>query len=365
MLARGTVTKILQFGHNLLEMGVVRRCTKLRSRVRSAVVLLGRRYRAARFGGLAAALTLVAASAALAAPGVAHTRGASGGGTSQQLDSQAHTALLSLYSLDSRLEGWRSRLASLEHEAAAVRQQRRSLRAELGADKASLKTGRRNLALDLRALYERGDVNAVAVVLGANSLTQGLKQVDDLSRVADMGRQIVEATKGAQHRLARSRVLLAAEERKLNRALAAARDSEAQLAATIASRRAYISALRARAMQAAQVQSVTAAAQTAEQKSQPLQPTTSTPVAGKRQLVVSATCYDLSGRTATGMPVGQGVVAVDPSVIPLGTRMYVPGYGNGVAADVGSGIQGATIDLWMTPSQCAAWGRRTVTITLS
>ena len=356
---------MLQFGHNFLEIRRGSHRTKLRSRVRSAVMLRGRRYRAARFGGLAAVLTLMAASAALAAPGVVNRRAASGGDTSQQLDSRAHTALLSLYSLDSRLEGWRSRLASLEHEASAVRQQRRSLRAELGADRASLKTGRRNLALDLRALYERGDVNAVAIVLGANSLTQGLKQVDDLSRVADMGRQIVEATKTAQHRLIHARVLLAAEEHRLDNALAAARDAEARLAATITSRRAYISSLRARAMEASQVQSVAAAAHTAEQKSQPLQPTTPTPVAGKRQLVVSATCYDLSGRTATGMPVGQGVVAVDPSVIPLGTRMYVPGYGNGVAADVGSGIQGATIDLWMTPSQCAAWGRRTVTITLS
>jgi 3D (Asp-Asp-Asp) domain-containing protein len=44
--------------------------------------------------------------------------------------------------------------------------------------------------------------------------------------------------------------------------------------------------------------------------------------------------------------------------------MYVPGYGNGVAADVGSGIKGAAIDLWMPPAQCMAWGRRTVTITI-
>jgi 3D (Asp-Asp-Asp) domain-containing protein len=114
------------------------------------------------------------------------------------------------------------------------------------------------------------------------------------------------------------------------------------------------------------VQNVEAQAQAAQQKSQQIQPPASTtsPPAGKHQLTVSATCYDLSGRTATGMPVGQGVVAVDPTVIPLGTRMYVPGYGNGVAADVGGGIKGATIDLWMTPSQCAAWGRRTVTITI-
>jgi 3D (Asp-Asp-Asp) domain-containing protein len=327
-------------------------------------MLRGRRYRAARFGGLAAALTLTAASAALAAPGVANKRTA-GDGTTQQLDSQAHVALLSLYSLDSRLEGWRTRLASLEHEAATVRQQRRSLRGELQADRSSLRTGQRSLALNLRALYERGDVNEVAVVLGANSLTRGLKQLDDLSRLADESRQIVAATTTARHRLVRSRLLLAAEQRRLDRSLAAARQAEESLAATIASRRAYISSLRARATQAAQVQSVEVAAQSATQQSQPLQPASSAPVTGKRQLVVSATCYDLPGHTATGMPVGQGVVAVDPSVIPLGTRMYVPGYGNGVAADVGSGIQGATIDLWMTPTQCAAWGRRTVTITIS
>jgi 3D (Asp-Asp-Asp) domain-containing protein len=181
----------------------------------------------------------------------------------------------------------------------------------------------------------------------------------------DESRQIVAATTTARHRLLRSRALLAAEQRRLDTALAGARQAEERLAATVASRRTYISSLRARAMQAEQVQSVQAAAQSAEQKSQPLQPTTSPPVTGKRQLVVSATCYDLSGHTATGMPVGQGVVAVDPSVIPLGTHMYVPGYGNGVAADVGSGIQGAAIDLWMTPTQCAAWGRRTVTITIS
>jgi 3D (Asp-Asp-Asp) domain-containing protein len=45
--------------------------------------------------------------------------------------------------------------------------------------------------------------------------------------------------------------------------------------------------------------------------------------------------------------------------------MTIPGYGEGVAADVGSGIRGATIDLWFpTLAQAYAWGRRTVTITL-
>jgi 3D (Asp-Asp-Asp) domain-containing protein len=329
-------------------------------------MLRGRRYRAARFGALAAVLALAATSAALAAPGTENRGGASSvDATTQQLGTRTHQALLSLYALDSQLQAWRARLSSLQTAAVALRERRASLKNELGADEASFRTSRRSLALELRALYERGNVDPVAVVLGAKSLSTGLSQLDALSRVTDQSRQIVAETAAAHHRLLRSQRLLAAEQRRLGRSLAAARQATVRLAAAAASRTAYVSSLQAQQrLRAEQVRNVESQAQSAQQKSQTLQqPTTSAPT-GKRQLTVSATCYDLSGRTATGMPVGPGVVAVDPSVIPLGTKMYVPGYGNGVAADVGGGIKGDTIDLWMTPSQCAAWGRRTVTITI-
>jgi 3D (Asp-Asp-Asp) domain-containing protein len=80
---------------------------------------------------------------------------------------------------------------------------------------------------------------------------------------------------------------------------------------------------------------------------------------------VDVVAYYLPGRTASGLPVGKGVVAVDPKLIPLGTRLFVPGYGRGVAADVGTAIKGRIIDLWM-PNTAAArkWGRKTVTITI-
>ena len=82
-------------------------------------------------------------------------------------------------------------------------------------------------------------------------------------------------------------------------------------------------------------------------------------------MTVVATGYSVDGTTATGLPAGWGTIAVDPSLIPLGTRMTIPGYGSGVAADTGSAVQGATIDLWFPSlAQARAWGRRTVTITL-
>jgi 3D (Asp-Asp-Asp) domain-containing protein len=86
---------------------------------------------------------------------------------------------------------------------------------------------------------------------------------------------------------------------------------------------------------------------------------------GGETLTVSATGYAIHGRTATGLETGWGVAAVDPSMIPLGTHFTVPGYGEAVAADVGSGIVGLSIDLWFpTVAQANAWGRRTVTIVL-
>ena len=80
---------------------------------------------------------------------------------------------------------------------------------------------------------------------------------------------------------------------------------------------------------------------------------------------VDAVAYSLPGSTALGVPTRKGVVAVDPKLIPLGTKLHVPGYGPGLAADVGYAIKGKIIDLWFPTLQKAqAWGRRTVTITI-
>ena len=83
------------------------------------------------------------------------------------------------------------------------------------------------------------------------------------------------------------------------------------------------------------------------------------------RLTVDAVAYHLPGRTALGVPVQKGVVAVDPRLIPLGTKLHVPGYGPSLAADVGYAIKGRIIDLWFpSTAKARAWGRRTVTITV-
>ncbi|MEI2448950.1 3D domain-containing protein, partial [Priestia megaterium] len=82
----------------------------------------------------------------------------------------------------------------------------------------------------------------------------------------------------------------------------------------------------------------------------------------------TANCAGCSGVTATGQNVSSGthkIIAVDPSVIPLGSKVYVEGYGVATAGDTGGAIKGYRIDV-LVPSESAAkaFGRRTVKITV-
>jgi 3D (Asp-Asp-Asp) domain-containing protein len=53
-----------------------------------------------------------------------------------------------------------------------------------------------------------------------------------------------------------------------------------------------------------------------------------------------------------------GIVAVDPAIIPLGTRMYIPGYGEAVAADTGGAVKGYIIDLGYPDGVTVDWQSR-------
>src|SRR5439155_21301426 len=143
-----------------------------------------------------------------------------------------------------------------------------------------------------------------------------------------------------------------------------------------AQRSAYVEQLASReALDARQITRLEAEARAAEAKAEQLThmspaatvavpvETRSTQASGRTVGVVS-TGYCLGGSTATGIPVGWGVAAVDPRVIPLGTHLTLPGYGEAGAADTGGSVVGGRIDVWF-PSCAQAGGRGTRSVPIA
>ena len=300
------------------------------------------------------------------------------------LAAKSRAAVLNLYSLDTRLTTAERRLASLEAERERLHAQGVALRQAVSVARIDARLSQNRLASRLRFIYEHGTTSTLDIVMGAKSLGDALTQLDDFNRVTAADADVLLQVRAAQRRLTLLSHELVARERRLAATTAAAMRTVAQLRQVRAARAAYIADLaRRRSLNATRIERIVAQATAADAKSQRLAPPTKTvlavstisPVsppasvpalttaAGGRTLTVVATGYDLPGHTATGLPVGWGIAAVDPSVIPLGTRIVVPGYGVAVAAD--TGVYGSSIDLWFpSAAQAYAWGRRTVTIAL-
>lgn len=83
-----------------------------------------------------------------------------------------------------------------------------------------------------------------------------------------------------------------------------------------------------------------------------------------KKVIVSATAYSGHTITATGTVPKWGTIAVDPTVIPYGTKVYIPQFDKYfIAEDCGGGIKGNKIDIFMnSESQCNNWGKRTIDI---
>ncbi|KIL53696.1 hypothetical protein KP77_00390 [Jeotgalibacillus alimentarius] len=116
-----------------------------------------------------------------------------------------------------------------------------------------------------------------------------------------------------------------------------------------------------------------ASSSSATASSQPVQTASSSAPTGREMTMSStaytASCTGCSGITATGINLlanpGMKVIAVDPSVIPLGSRVYVEGYGYAIAGDTGGAIKGNKIDIFIPDRASAlAWGSRTVKVTV-
>jgi 3D (Asp-Asp-Asp) domain-containing protein/peptidoglycan hydrolase CwlO-like protein len=360
----------------------------------------------------------------LAIPGPGPAQGPGIGALEQksaELAARSHQAVLQLYALDSRLQQARADLVRIDTQAAALRRQQESARLRYGAAQKTMAVAQFRLGRQLRILYEQDEPDPIAVILGATSLDEAIQGLESLSRTARATKSLIQEARAARTLIRRTEQELRARVARTRAVRITLATTEASLEQAKVERTSYLAGLRQEqqltrsqigtlqrqaeaAQQRAQLvteQASSSAPATVQASGQASGPTTSAapststagdttaspseppaapaesvsegtpspaapvtaPVRPGATMSVYATGYCLTGTTATGLPVGPGVVAVDPSVIPLGTRMTIPGYGEGVAADTGGAIKGARIDVWIASCAEAAAFTRTVTIT--
>jgi 3D (Asp-Asp-Asp) domain-containing protein len=342
--------------------------------------------------GLVAGLALLATGAS-AGPSDLLDEADRLGDASRQLSASESATLLELFALESGLRRIERRTASLERQLMELANLREAAERQLLVVRASSSNAQQALADRIVALYVGGSPTPLEVILGSSSIDELIDAVDAVQRLAEHDSQLTAALRKSREELRVAHEQLVGASADLENLLVTAREEGERARQARDEKAGYVASLRAQqALNSAQIEALLERAAAAEQAAaelasepvdatanQPEQPQAETasenpapaaqpvslPAGAGRRVTVSATMYCLRGTTATGIPVAPGVVAVDPSFIPLGTRMHIPGYGEGIAADTGGAVIGWTIDMWVAScDRAAAFGRRSVTITI-
>ncbi len=189
------------------------------------------------------------------------------------LAARSHSALLELYALDSQLARERAHIVALRIQVAQVRAARALAEHDLAVARASLAAANRALSLRLQQLYEQGDSDPVAVVLGATSVTEAVNRLDSLGRANDIDRLVLGQSRRARGRYQRRTKALASRQRSLGSLLGEASRTAAGLEQARAQRASYLASLAAeRRLNAASISGLEQQAQAIEVRTRRLWP---------------------------------------------------------------------------------------------
>lgn len=296
-------------------------------------------------------------------------------------------ALYQLYASDAALARARASATTASARLAKVRAAIGGLTTSVRIARGNVRVANRRLRAHLVALYRSEPLDSIDILLGAGSLGEAVDGIDLLNRSARSDARLARLTREGRRALARRSAQLERARSEAETRSRAADALVAGLARAVESKRALVAQLRARRLRVAQLDLQARAAVTRSRAitappasggaptpdAPPATATSQAPAAATQSatgstspgstLVVSVTAYNLTGSTASGLPTGPGICATDPRVIPLGTRFTLPGYGTCLAADTGSAVIGATVDVWLAGQEAVSFGRKTVTIT--
>ena len=310
--------------------------------------------------GIAFAALLVAVSLVVAGSPIAGTAGRAQAQAAPSKPAATDTMVKDVVTLDSEINACKSTISQLQSKSEALGARIQALGPQITQNQARLSAKRKALSARARSMYVNGRSNTLEMLVTSKGVNDFFERKDMLAQVAVKDAQLIGEVKTQAAQLQASITELKQSKEDVDQAGAEASTRQQRLE----SARADKSALVAKA--GAQSSAVVAQSNKVESKISQINPPSSeqTNVTGRptgKVMMMLATGYSpqepgLDDHTASGMKAQHGVVAVDPRVIPLGTRLNVEGYGNCIAGDTGSAIKGNRIDLCFdTLAECNAY----------
>lgn len=310
------------------------------------------------FAALAAvlcALLTVQGAGGLSGPALA--RPSSGGAPSE-----TDTTVKDVVTLDMEINDLNQRISELKTRSAELEVDIEKTESEIETSRERLDSKREALNRRARSLYMNGRSSRLEALFATDDISEFLRLNDYLEILSEEDARLVSSVKEQSRKLDESLADLKSEKEEVDSVASDLESRKSRLEDTKSRREELLSE------SGESREAVEASSSEVEEKFEQINPPEPEVKHTGRFLTMQATAYSpeepgLSDHTATGMRAQYGVVAVDPSVIPLGTRLHVEGYGTAIAADTGGAIKGMRIDLcFNTLEEVQAYGWRTVRV---
>lgn len=222
----------------------------------------------------------------------------------------------------------------------------------------------------IKAMYITGMDGYFQVLLTSNDINDFMSRVYTVSRVVKFDKSIIDKLKQDEQDISNQKQTLVYENNKLRSIRTSNENALSKLNSDVNRQKELLAKTSQKEkslldiQKAAEVKKLNNSREIALNSSNfTLSRGTTGSVSSSSILSMEATAYSGDGITASGTATRKGIIAVDPRIIPIGTNVYVQGYGYAIAADTGGAIKGNIIDLFF-PSNADAqsWGRRSVNV---
>jgi 3D (Asp-Asp-Asp) domain-containing protein/peptidoglycan hydrolase CwlO-like protein len=283
-----------------------------------------------------------------------------------RLSSDEEELLEGILASETEIENIRNQLDSLDQELSALEDQLAELNKEREKLDKSIREKRVILGEKIIFSYKYGNNNVARFIISAKNLNEVVNNIYLFRNIMSSEAEIIEQLRFEKEEY--DRIGRKSEEKKIEIEDTKARitNEKQQLEKSLAENRVLLEKVKG---EKSEIQGLL---NEIRKRIAQIQPPGLTLV-GEWDMV--ATAYyafgkggnDINGNgiTAIGLRARKGIIAVDPRVIPLGTRIYVPGYGEALAADTGGWIKGNRVDLcFESMEECYRYGKRKIKIYL-